>query len=244
MISLQNVRKEYGTKIAVENLSLEVRAGELFAFLGPNGAGKTTTLKMVCGLLRPTSGTVSVCGLDVTKDALAAKALMAYVPDQPFLYDKLSGLEFLHFMGEMYGVSADPRTKEIDRLCELFDMKGWIQELTETYSHGMKQRVVLAATLLHDPKVIVLDEPLVGLDPHTARLVRDILREQAKKGKTVFMSTHVIPIAEDTADRIGILMNGRVAALGSMAELRAQSKVDGRLEDIFFKITGDGDRKP
>ena len=237
MIHIDNVRKEYGPKVAVEGLSLEVRPGELFALLGPNGAGKTTTLKMIVGLLRPTSGRVTVCGHDVLADPIAAKQLMAYVPDQPFLYDKLAGLEFLAFMGDMYGVPRADRDLEIDRLVELFDMKEWIRELTETYSHGMKQRVVLAATLLHKPKVVVLDEPLVGLDPHTARIVREILREQAKAGTTILMSTHVIPIAEDTADRIGILMNGRVAALGRMDELRTQAQSGGRLEEIFFKIT-------
>ena len=237
MICIENVRKEYGTKVAVEGLSLTINGGELFAFLGPNGAGKTTTIKMVCGLLRPSAGRITVCGHDVATDPIAAKAVMAYVPDQPFLYDKLSGMEFLNFIGDMYAVPRDERVKEIDRMIEIFDMKGWCRELTETYSHGMKQRVVLAATLLHHPKVIVLDEPLVGLDPHTARLVRDILKEEAKRGTTIFMSTHVIPIAEDTADRIAILVNGRIAALGPMSELRRQSKVDGRLEEIFFKIT-------
>ncbi len=241
MICIEKVRKEYGSKVAVEELSLTINAGELFAFLGPNGAGKTTTIKMVCGLLRPSAGRITVCGHDVATEPIAAKAVMAYVPDQPFLYDKLSGMEFLNFIGDMYGVPPDERMKEIDRMVEIFDMGGWCKELTETYSHGMKQRVVLAATLLHHPKVIVLDEPLVGLDPHTARLVRDILKNEAKKGTTIFMSTHVIPIAEDTADRIAILMNGRIAAMGPMDELRRQSKVDGRLEEIFFKITeGDG----
>jgi ABC-2 type transport system ATP-binding protein len=192
---------------------------------------------MVCGLLRPTSGRITVCGHDIATEAIAAKAVMSYVPDQPFLYDKLSGLEFLHFIGDMYAVPMVERVREIDRMIELFDMKDWSRELTETYSHGMKQRVVLAATLLHHPKVIVLDEPLVGLDPHTARLVRDILKAEAKKGTTIFMSTHVIPIAEETADRIGILMNGKIAAIGRMDELRAQSKSDGHLEEIFFKIT-------
>jgi ABC-2 type transport system ATP-binding protein len=237
MIRIEKVRKEYGSKVAVEELSLDVQAGELFAFLGPNGAGKTTTIKMIVGLLRPSSGRVTVCGHDVLADPIAAKQVMAYVPDQPFLYDKLAGIEFLSFIGDMYGVPRAERESEIGRLVELFDMKGWIRELTETYSHGMKQRVVLAATLIHKPKVIVLDEPLVGLDPHTARLVREILREQAKAGTTIFMSTHVIPIAEETADRIGILMNGKVAALGRMEELRAQAGSGGRLEELFFKIT-------
>lgn len=237
MIELQSVTKKYGAKVAVDNLSLAIRSGEFFAFLGPNGAGKTTTIKMICGLLKPSSGRVSVCGFDVAKSYIEAKRLMAYVPDQPYLYDKLSGLEFLHFMGDMYGVRGAERDREIDRLCELFAMREYIQELTESYSHGMKQRVVLAATLLHHPKVIVVDEPMVGLDPHTARVVKETFQAEARRGTSIFMSTHVISIAEECAERIGIIMNGKVVALGSIDELRRLAQSDGRLEDVFFKIT-------
>jgi ABC-2 type transport system ATP-binding protein len=237
VISLRNVSKHYGAKVAVDGLSLEVAAGEFFAVLGPNGAGKTSTIKMIAGLLRPTSGSVHVCGHDVHREAIEAKRATAYVPDQPYLYDKLSGLEFLNFIADLYGVGREERRTEIDRLVELFHMKDFVRELTESYSHGMKQRLVLAATLLHRPKVIVVDEPLVGLDPHTTRLVKEIFREQARQGVSVFMSTHVLSVAEDFADRIGIMLHGKIVALGRMDELRKQARMDGRLEDVFFKIT-------
>lgn len=237
MISIQSVTKNYGHKVAVDRLSLEIAAGEFFAVLGPNGAGKTTTIKMVAGLLRPTTGRILLCGNDVQGDPIAAKRLCAYVPDQPFLYDKLSGLEFMNFIGDLYGLELQTRQKEIDRLVELFNLKDFVRELTESYSHGMKQRLVLAATLLHKPKVILVDEPLVGLDPHTARLVKQIFREQAQEGTSIFMSTHVLSVAEDFADRIGIMIGGRIVALGRMDELRKQADLEGRLEDVFFKLT-------
>jgi ABC-2 type transport system ATP-binding protein len=239
MISIQGVSKQYGRKVAVDNLSLEIAPGEFFAVLGPNGAGKTTTIKMISGLLRPTAGRIEVCGHDIQADTIEAKRLISYVPDQPFLYDKLSGLEFMNFVADLYGVNGQFRRTETDRLIELFSMKDFIRELTESYSHGMKQRVVLAATLLHRPKVIVVDEPLVGLDPHMARLVKQVFREQARSGTSIFMSTHVLSVAEDFADRIGIMMNGRIVALGRMDELRKQAGADGRLEEVFFRITGD-----
>jgi ABC-2 type transport system ATP-binding protein len=237
MISIQGVTKNYGRKVAVDNLSLEIAPGEFFAVLGHNGAGKTTTIKMIAGLLRPTSGQIIVGGVDVQKDPIAAKKACAYVPDQPFLYDKLSGIEFMNFIADLYGVDGEARAREIDRLVELFGMKDFVRELTEAYSHGMKQRLVLAATLLHKPKVILVDEPLVGLDPHTARLVKQVFRDQARSGTSIFMSTHVLSVAEDFADRIGIMSQGKVVALGKMDDLRRQAQLEGRLEDVFFKIT-------
>jgi ABC-2 type transport system ATP-binding protein len=237
MISIQNVTKNYGRKVAVDNLSLEIGAGEFFAVLGPNGAGKTTTIKMLAGLLRPTAGKLMVAGVDVQQDPIAAKRLCAYVPDQPFLYDKLSGIEFMNFIADLYEVDGSGRQKEIERLVDLFGMKDFVRELTEAYSHGMKQRLVLAATLLHKPKVILVDEPLVGLDPHTARLVKQVFREQAQGGTSIFMSTHVLSVAEDFADRIGIMMQGKIVGLGKMEDLRRQAKLEGKLEDVFFKIT-------
>ncbi len=237
MISIQNVTKNYGKKVAVDNLSLEVAPGEFFAVLGHNGAGKTTTIKMIAGLLRPTSGRILVGGVDVQVDPIAAKKVCAYVPDQPFLYDKLSGIEFMNFIADLYGVDGDGRQKEIERLVELFGMKDFVRELTEAYSHGMKQRLVLAATLLHKPKVIMVDEPLVGLDPHTSRLVKQVFKDQAKAGNSIFMSTHVLSVAEDFADRIGIMSQGKIVALGPMDQLRKQAQIEGRLEDVFFKIT-------
>jgi ABC-2 type transport system ATP-binding protein len=237
MIHLDRVTKQYGHKTAVQELSLDIPAGELFAFLGPNGAGKTTTIKMMCGLLFPTTGRVSIGGHNLATDGDRARALLAYVPDQPFLYDKLSGLEFMNFVADLYGLDGLARQKEIDRLVDLFNLKDFVRELTESYSHGMKQRLVLAATLLHKPRVILVDEPLVGLDPHTARLVKQIFREQAREGTSIFMSTHVLSVAEDFADRIGIMLGGRIVALGRMEELRKQADLEGRLEDVFFKIT-------
>ena len=240
IIRVHHLVKRFGDLIAVNDISLDVAAGEIFAFLGPNGAGKTTTIKMIAGLLRPTHGGITVCGHDVQRDYIEAKRCMAYVPDQPYLYDKLSGFEFLEFVGEMYGLPRDERRREIARLSEVFDMESYLDLLTESYSHGMKQRVVLAGTLLHKPKVIVVDEPLVGLDPHTSRLVKGIFREQARAGTTIFMSTHVISIAEEVADRVGIILEGRVIALGTVADLRKQANHDGKLEDVFFKITEEG----
>lgn len=237
MISIQNVTKNYGRKVAVDNLSLEIGAGEFFAVLGHNGAGKTTTIKMLAGLLRPTSGKLMVGGVDVQVDPIAAKKVCAYVPDQPFLYDKLSGIEFMNFIADLYEVDGAGRQKEIERLVDLFGMKDFVRELTEAYSHGMKQRLVLAATLLHKPKVILVDEPLVGLDPHTARLVKQVFREQARSGTSIFMSTHVLSVAEDFADRIGIMSQGKLVALGKMDDLRRQAQLEGKLEDVFFKIT-------
>jgi ABC-2 type transport system ATP-binding protein len=237
MIAIQGVTKTYGSKTAVDNLSLEIAPGEFFAVLGPNGAGKTTTIKMIAGLLRPSSGRILVCGHDAHADPIEAKRACAYVPDQPFLYDKLSGLEFMHFIGDLYGVAGPEREKEIERLIELFGMRSFVRELTEAYSHGMKQRLVLAATLLHRPKVILVDEPLVGLDPHNARLVKEVFREQARGGTSIFMSTHVLSVAEDFADRIGIMLHGRMVALGRMEDLRKQARSDGRLEEVFFRIT-------
>jgi ABC-2 type transport system ATP-binding protein len=237
MITLHDVTRRFGEKVAVNGLSLEVAPGEFFALLGPNGAGKTTTIKMISGLLRPTAGRIVVCGHDVQAEPIEAKRLLSYVPDQPFLYDRLSGLEFMNFVGDLYGIGAEERRREVDRLVELFSMKEYIRELSESYSHGMKQRVVLAATLLHKPKAILVDEPLVGLDPRTARLVKQIFREQARGGTSIFMSTHVLSVAEDFADRIGIMMEGRIVALGSIEDLRRQAGEGGRLEDVFFRIT-------
>ncbi len=237
MISIQGVTRTYGPKTAVDGLSLEIAPGEFFAVLGPNGAGKTTTIKLIAGLLRPSAGRILVCGHDAHADPIAAKRVCAYVPDQPFLYDKLSGLEFMNFVADLYEIDGPEREREIGRLVELFGMKDFVRELSEAYSHGMKQRLVLAATMLHRPKVILVDEPLVGLDPHHARQVKEIFKELARAGTSIFMSTHVLSVAEDFADRIGIMLQGRMVALGRMEELRSQAHSDGRLEEVFFKIT-------
>jgi ABC-2 type transport system ATP-binding protein len=246
MIEIDHVSKRFGDTVAVDDLSLRIPRGELFAVLGRNGAGKTTTIKMIAGLLRPDAGAIAVCGFDAHRRPFEAKSRLAYVPDQPFLYDKLTAREFLHFTADLYrlGRGAE-REARIDELVGLFEMGGYLDELAEAYSHGMKQRVVLAAALLHRPEVLVVDEPLVGLDPQNARLVKSIFREEARRGATLFMSTHTLPVAEEVADRIGILHEGRLIAVGTMAELRARGRSEGRLEDIFFSILAEaGDPGP
>ncbi len=239
MIELRGVTKAFGPKKAVDHLDLSVRAGELYAFLGPNGAGKTTTIKMVCGLLRPTSGVVKVGGFPAASPE--ARQLIAYVPDQPYLYEKLTGREFLRFVVEMYGLDPRSSARRIAELVETFEMGDYVDELSENYSHGMKQRVVFASALVHDPKVLIVDEPLVGLDPRSARIVKDLFLAQARSGVAVLMSTHLLSIAEELADTIGIVDRGRMLAHGTLAGLREQVQMHGPLEDLFLKLTG-GDR--
>jgi ABC-2 type transport system ATP-binding protein len=236
-IELHGVTKRYGRKVAVRDLSLSVGSGELFAFLGPNGAGKTTTIKMICGLLHPHAGTVRLAGHTMGLNGLAAKARLAYVPDQPFLYDKLTGREFLRFVAEMYQVPTALRDERVDDFAARLDMDEFLDKLTESYSHGMKQKVVLAAALLHDPDVLVVDEPMVGLDPRTVRVVKDLLQDRTRRGKCVFMSTHTLEIAQAMADRIGIIHEGELIALGTLAELRARAHSEQSLEDIFLQLT-------
>jgi len=240
-IKIDSVVKCYGENVAVNGLSLTVRHGELFAFLGPNGAGKTTTIKMIAGLLTPTEGTVSVCGHLMGSDGLLAKAQMAYVPDQPFLYEKLTGREFLHFVAEMYGIDNRERDRVLGMLTERLDIAGFLDQLTGSYSHGMKQRVVLAAAMLHQPRVLVVDEPMIGLDPRTARSVKDLFVEITQSGDTVFMSTHTLEVAEAVADRIGIIHQGHLISVGTLDELRASSTKLHSLESIFLEMTDEGE---
>jgi ABC-2 type transport system ATP-binding protein len=236
MIEVRGVTKTFGTKRAVDQLDLHVRAGELFAFLGPNGAGKTTTIKMVCGLLTPTSGVVRVGGHPAA--SAEARQLLAYVPDQPYLYEKLTGREFLRFVVEMYGLDRRVAARRLAELIETFEMADYVDELCENYSQGMKQRVVFASALVHDPRVLIVDEPLVGLDPRSARIVKDLFVSQARSGVAVLMSTHLLSIAEELADTIGIVDRGRMLAQGTLAELRERVQMDGPLEDLFLKLTG------
>ncbi|MFQ5590339.1 MAG: ABC transporter ATP-binding protein [Phycisphaerae bacterium] len=236
-IGLAGVSKSYGRKRAVCDLSLQIPRGELFAFLGPNGAGKTTTIKMIVGLLRPDAGRVWVCGHAVASNGLAAKAMLAYVPDQPFLYEKLTGREFLHFVAEMYGLSVTQRERTLEHLIRRLDIGEFLDQLTEGYSHGMKQKVVLAAALVHKPKVLVIDEPMVGLDPRTIRAVKNLFVEHTREGGTVFMSTHTLDIAEAVASRIGIIHEGRLIAIGTLEQLRAQAQHEHSLEEIFLQLT-------
>jgi ABC-2 type transport system ATP-binding protein len=238
MIEVLGVTKTFGTKVAVDGLDLHVRRGELFAFLGPNGAGKTTTIKMVCGLLAPTSGVVRVGGYAATRQE--ARQLLAYVPDQPYLYEKLTGREFLRFVVEMYGLDRRGAERRIAELIETFEMADYVDDLCESYSQGMKQRIVFASALVHNPQVLVVDEPLVGLDPRSARIVKDLFVAQVRSGVAVLMSTHLLSIAEELADTIGIIDHGRMLAQGTLAELRHQVKLDGPLEDLFLTLTGGG----
>ena len=239
MISLRNVTKRFGAKKAVDGLSLEVPAGELFAFLGPNGAGKTTTIKMMAGLLRPDEGEIRIAGVDLSQDYVQAKAKLCYVPDQPYVYDKLTGREFLQFVGEMYGMPGLAISAAMEELVALFELGEFLDDLCEGYSHGMKQRLVLSASLLHAPELILVDEPMVGLDPKSARLVKRILRQRVEAGATVFMSTHTLDVAEQVADRIGIINRGQMVAMGTVEELRRVAQTAGGLEEAFLRITDD-----
>ncbi len=237
MIRLENLTKRFGDTVAVDHLSLDITAGELFVFVGPNGAGKTTTIKMIAGLLRPTEGRVILCGHDVQKDYIEARSLLSYVPDQPFLYDKLTGREFLRFVGAMYGMDRSATDRKIAGLSDLFETDGFLDELAQTYSHGMKQRVVVSAAMLHEPRVLVVDEPMVGLDPKGARTLKAVLGDLTGDGVTVFMSTHTLAVAEEIADRVGIIREGSIIALGNLEQIYATARTDRRLEDAFLRLT-------
>ncbi|CAN5518973.1 ABC transporter ATP-binding protein [soil metagenome] len=237
MIHLDHVSKRYGEHLAVEDLTLHVPPGELFACLGPNGAGKTTTIKMMCGLLVPTTGSVRVGGYDLQQQGDQARRLISYVPDQPYLYDKLTGREFLQFTADLFGMDCIHAAKRMDEVIEQFHLNDFVDDLTERYSHGMRQRTVFASALLHDPKLLIADEPTVGLDPKSVRELKVLLRDLAKAGTTVFLSTHTLDIAQELADRIGIIHKGTLIGCGTLAELRAKSAHDGSLEDVFLKIT-------
>ena len=237
MIELIQVSKRYGTKMAVEELSLHIEPGELFAFLGPNGAGKTTTIKMICGLLFPTTGTVRVGGFDMQKQGDEARQLISYLPDVPYLYEKLTGREFLQFIADMYGLERGHARKRIDEVIELFELAEFVDDLTERYSHGMRQRTVFASALLHEPKVLIVDEPTVGLDPASVRKLKNILVDQTRGGTTVFLSTHSLDIVQELATRIGIIHQGRLIGCGSLETLRKQAALVGTLEEVFLKLT-------
>ena len=245
MIRLVQLTKRYGKFTAVDGIDLVIPTGELFGFLGPNGAGKTTTFRMIAGILQPTSGTVEIGGIDIIRRPLEAKKRLGFIPDRPFVYDKLTGGEFLRFAAALYGQEGPAIERRIDELLELFELSRWKDELTETYSHGMRQKLIISGALVHRPKVIVVDEPMVGLDPKSARLLKDLFRQFVNRGGTVLMSTHTLEVAETMCDRIAILHDGKIAALGTMAEVREQtSSEDLGLEDLFLKLTGGlGDRQ-
>jgi ABC-2 type transport system ATP-binding protein len=237
MISLEKVSKTYGTKPAVINLDLHIEAGELFAFLGPNGAGKTTTIKMISGLLFPTTGTIRVGGFDLQNQGDKARQLISYVPDQPYLYEKLTGREFLQFIADMYGMERSYGRQRMTEVIDVFNLSDFVDDLTERYSHGMRQRTVFAAALLHEPRVLIVDEPTVGLDPKSVRLLKDLLKEQAGQGVTIFLSTHSLDVAQELADRIGVVANGRLIGCGTLDHLRRQAEHSGSLEEVFLKLT-------
>jgi ABC-2 type transport system ATP-binding protein len=239
-ISLRGLSKRFGEKLAVDELDLEIRRGEFFCFLGPNGAGKTTTIKMMTGLVRPTQGSVRVGGWDVQTDPLAARRLLGYVPDTPFLYDKLTGREFLRFVAGLYQMDKEVFGELSERYLELFEIAQVADQLIENYSHGMRQKLSFAACFLHQPEVVVVDEPWVGLDPKNIHRVKGFLRQQASdEGLTIFMSTHTLSIAEEVADRIAIIRSGRLVSLGSVPEIMRLARRPGTLEDVFLELTED-----
>jgi ABC-2 type transport system ATP-binding protein len=239
LIETRNLVKRYGDKLAVDNVSLQVQGGEVFGFLGPNGAGKTTTIKMIVGLLQPTSGTINVAGVDVQAQPVIAKASCGYVPDTPNLYAKLTGRELLRFVGDLYDLDRRQVAQRTDELLRVLDLTNAADDTVDSYSHGMQQKASLASALMHDPRVLVLDEPTVGLDPKSARLIKDILRQMADRGAVVFLSTHILEIAERMCDRIGIINKGQLVAVGTMTELRSLGKAgEVSLEDIFLALTG------
>jgi len=243
MIELAHLTKRFGQTLAVDDLSLRVEAGEVFAFLGPNGAGKTTTIRMMMGLLQPTSGTVLLAGHDLAKEAVAAKQLCGFVPDRPHIYEKLTGAEFLDFVAGLYSVPRPLADQRRDHLLDMFDLTDWATELVESYSHGMKQRLVMAAAMIHAPRLLIVDEPMVGMDPRGAKLLKRTFRGLARDGVTVFMSTHSLETAEETSDRIGIILQGQLIAVGTLEELRRQAGAhsNSKLESVFLKLTGGDD---
>ena len=238
MLELQRVSKSYskGKVKAVDDLSLVVPPGEIFGFLGPNGAGKTTTIKMIVGLLKPDTGTIGLNGLDTQKDALKCKSITTYVPDYPAIYERLTGMEYLNFIGDVYGVMKKDRLERIEKWLEIFELSQAIASPIQSYSHGMKQKIVLIAALLPAPQVMVLDEPLVGLDPRASHHLKELMREHCDQGKTLFFSTHIMEVAEKLCDRIGIINKGKLIACGTMEELRILDK-EQSLEHIFLDLT-------
>lgn len=238
MIRFENLTKIYRGIKAVDDLNLQIPRGTIFGFIGPNGAGKTTTIKMMAGVLRPTRGRIYIDGVDIAKEPSKVKRIIGFIPDRPFLYEKLSGSEFLRFKAGLYGMKGDGLNERLLALLNVFELTEWADELIESYSHGMKQRLIIAASMLHEPKVIIVDEPMVGLDPRGAKLVKEIFGEWAGKGATVFLSTHALALAQEVCQQIAIVDKGRIVASGTSDDLRRQAGVEGDLERVFLKITG------
>lgn len=239
MIRIEGLTKHYGSFVAVDHISLHVPRGVLYGCLGPNGAGKTTTLRMIAGILRPTDGRVLLGGDDVHQVPIVAKQRLGYIPDRPFVYDKLTGAEFLRFVAGLYGQDGETVERRIAELLDVFELSSWKDELVESYSHGMRQKLIISSALIHRPEVIVVDEPMVGLDPKAARLLKDIFHQFVTKGGTVLMSTHTLEVAEAMCDQIAIMQHGNVVAAGTMDDLRKQHRAgDASLEELFLKLTG------
>jgi ABC-2 type transport system ATP-binding protein len=239
MIVVENLVKTFGSFRAVDDVSLRVAPGEIHGFLGPNGAGKTTTLRVIAGLLKPTAGRVAIDGHDLAHEPEAAKGALGFIPDRPFLYEKLTAAEFLRFHGGLFDMADGTAAERSWELLELFELLGWRDELIESFSHGMKQRLVLCAAFLHRPKAVVVDEPMVGLDPRGARLIKEIFRVMSRKGVAILMSTHTLEVAEEMCDRISIILGGRIIARGTVPELQALAGSDDpQLTPVFLKLTG------
>lgn len=239
MIRLTKLTKRYGKFTAVDGLDLEIRRGELFGFLGPNGAGKTTTMRMIAGILQPTSGTIEIAGDNLALDPIRAKHRLGFIPDRPFVYDKLTGAEFLRFVAALYGQDGETVERRMEELLDLFELMPWKDELVESYSHGMRQKLIISSALLHRPEVIVVDEPMVGLDPKGQKFLKDLFRAFVARGGTVLMSTHTLDTVEEMCDRIGIIAGGKMLACGSMTEVRQQTQGgDVKLEELFLRLTG------
>ncbi len=239
MIELINISKSFGKKQAVNDLSLTIGKGEFFGFLGPNGAGKTTTIKIMTGLIKPENGVTKICGIDVSKEPEAAKMRIGYIPDSPYLYEKLTAREYLEFTGGLYNLPTDKLQAQIEWIFELFGMDGWADRRCEEYSHGMRQKVIFGAAFVHEPEVLIIDEPMVGLDPQSMRLVKDMLKLFAQQGTTVFISTHTLTVAEELCNQIGIVNNGKLILEGSISDLRKTAADRGEnLEGLFLHLTG------
>ena len=240
MIELKDLTKKYGAFQAVNHLNLSVKKGEVFGFIGPNGAGKTTTIKMMGGILAPTAGTVTIAGINMQKEPENAKSKIGFIPDRPYLYEKLTGMEFLKFTADLYGVSAAAFQSRAFKILKKFSLDDWAQALIESYSHGMKQRLIMSAALLHEPQVIIVDEPMVGLDPAAIIMVKGLFRSLAADGVTIFMSTHTLKFAEDTCDRIGVINKGRLIAMGTTQELQREANIsEADLERVFLNLTSE-----
>ena len=242
MIEIENLSKKFGAFAAVDNVNLRVGKGQIFAFLGTNGAGKTTTIRMMTGVLQPTAGTVRIGGYDIQTHPIEAKFLMGVIPDRPYIYGKLTGREFLQFMADLYRVERPVARQRIDELLEIFGLKDWQHDLIDGYSHGMKQRVLMCAAQVHNPSVLVVDEPMVGLDPRGAKLLKDTFRAKADAGLTIFMSTHSLSVAEEVADQLAIIRRGKIIAQGTLSDLYSQAKSQSSdLEEVFLQIISEGD---